>query len=182
MHFDIFSNLVGYFQKLSITYNLGQNCWDKFEKKNFFEKPSLPPVQCCSRSFRLMATKLRQIQHSFIDPFMLMTKHKIKEWPYSKFTLKFPYKCRFKKKKRMSHNENVLPEIQSKVLKKKKDLFYNHVPNCKKAKFMPEILQKKLSSSPRLHPYIYQKGPFSSNTKWIICKDAIHLIWLHLLL
>ena len=45
------------------SYNLGQNCWDKIENIFFSEKNPLPPNQCFSQSFRLLATKLGQIQH-----------------------------------------------------------------------------------------------------------------------
>ena len=51
------------FLKKSIIYNLGQNCWDKIENLFFREKTPLPPNQCCSQSFRLLATKLGQSQH-----------------------------------------------------------------------------------------------------------------------
>ena len=34
------SNLGWFFQKISITYNLGQNCWDKIENLFFSEKTS----------------------------------------------------------------------------------------------------------------------------------------------
>ena len=44
-------------------YNLGQNCWDKIENLFFSEKTPLPPNQCCWQSFRLLTTKLGQIQH-----------------------------------------------------------------------------------------------------------------------
>ena len=37
----------------------------------------------------------------------------------------------------MFHKENVLPKMQSEI-KKKKDFFYNHVANWKKAKVIPE--------------------------------------------
>ena len=57
------SNLVWFFHKISITYNLGQNCWDKIENLFFREKTPLPPNQYCSQSFRLLATKLGQSQH-----------------------------------------------------------------------------------------------------------------------
>ena len=57
------SNLVWFFHKISITYNLGQNCWDKIENLFFREKTPLPPSQCCWQSFRLLATKLGQSQH-----------------------------------------------------------------------------------------------------------------------
>ena len=38
----LFSNLGRYFQKISITYNLGQNCWDKIEGLFFSEKKPSP--------------------------------------------------------------------------------------------------------------------------------------------
>ena len=57
------SNLVWFFHKISITYNLGQNCWDKIENLFFREKTPLSQNQCCSQSFRRLATKLGQSQH-----------------------------------------------------------------------------------------------------------------------
>ena len=41
------SNLGCFFQKISITYDLGQNCWDKRENAFFSAKTALPPNQCC---------------------------------------------------------------------------------------------------------------------------------------
>ena len=58
-----FSNLGWFIQKIIITYSLAQNCWVKIEDLFFREKSPLPPNQCCSQSFRLLATKLGQIQH-----------------------------------------------------------------------------------------------------------------------
>ena len=53
-----FSNLGWFIQKI-ITYNLGQNCWDKIENLFFSEKTPLPPPnQCCSQSFSLLAKNL----------------------------------------------------------------------------------------------------------------------------
>ena len=57
------SNLGWFFQKISITDNLGQTCWDKTENLFFSEKVPLPKNQCCWQSFRLLTTKLVQIQH-----------------------------------------------------------------------------------------------------------------------
>ena len=57
------SNLGWLFQKISITYNLGQNCWDKIENLCSSEKSPLPPNQCCWQRFRLLTTKLAHIQH-----------------------------------------------------------------------------------------------------------------------
>ena len=56
------SNLEWYFQKISITYNLGQNCSDKIENLFFSEKNSLAQNQCCLQSFKFLTTKLSQIQ------------------------------------------------------------------------------------------------------------------------
>ena len=57
-----FSNVGRFFQKISITKSwtelLRQNRRSIFQWKN----PS-PPNQCCSQRFRLLATKLGQIQH-----------------------------------------------------------------------------------------------------------------------
>ena len=52
------NNLGWFFEKISITYNLGQNCWDKIENLFFREKTRLLPNQCCSRCFRFLTTKL----------------------------------------------------------------------------------------------------------------------------
>ena len=52
-----------FFQKISITYNLGQNFWDKIANLFFSEKTSLPQNQCCWKSFRPLTTKPGQIQH-----------------------------------------------------------------------------------------------------------------------
>ena len=57
------SNLGWFFQKISITYNLGQNCWDKIENLFSSEKTPLPLNQCCWQTFRLSTTKLGHIQH-----------------------------------------------------------------------------------------------------------------------
>ena len=46
------SNLGWFFQKESITYNLGQNCWDKIEKPFSREKTPLPLNQSSLQSFR----------------------------------------------------------------------------------------------------------------------------------
>ena len=51
------------FSKITITYNLVQNCWDKTENLFFREKTPLSSNQCCSESFSLLRTKLYQIQH-----------------------------------------------------------------------------------------------------------------------
>ena len=59
------SNLRWFFQKISITCNLVQNCWDKIENLFFSEKAPLPPNQCCWQSFRLLTAKLDQIQHGY---------------------------------------------------------------------------------------------------------------------
>ena len=53
------SSLGWIFQKISITYNLGQNCWEKIEWK----KNPVPQNQCCWQSFRLLTKELGQIQH-----------------------------------------------------------------------------------------------------------------------
>ena len=58
-----FNNLRRFFQKISITWNLEQKCWDKIEDLFFIEKNPLPPNQCCLQSFRVLAIKLDQIQH-----------------------------------------------------------------------------------------------------------------------
>ena len=58
------SNNLGWFiQKISITYRVGQNCWDKTENLFFIEKNPLPPSQGCLESFRRLRTKLGQIEH-----------------------------------------------------------------------------------------------------------------------
>ena len=57
------SNLGYFFQKTSITYNLGKNYWDKIENLFSTEKTLLPPNQCCWQSLRLLTTKFGQIQH-----------------------------------------------------------------------------------------------------------------------
>ena len=38
------NNLWWFFQKISVTYNLGQNCWDKMENLFSVEKPLSPQV------------------------------------------------------------------------------------------------------------------------------------------
>ena len=57
------SNLGWFFQKILITYNLGQNWRGKIENLFFSEKNLLHPNQRCSQSFRLLTAKLGQIQH-----------------------------------------------------------------------------------------------------------------------
>ena len=57
------SNMGWFFQKISITYNLGQNWRGKIENLFSSEKNLLHPNQRCSQSFRLLTTKLGQIQH-----------------------------------------------------------------------------------------------------------------------
>ena len=52
------SNLGWLFQKISITYNLGQNCCDKIENLFFSETASVHSNQYCLQSFGLLATKL----------------------------------------------------------------------------------------------------------------------------
>ena len=52
------SNLGWFFEKESITYNLGENCWDKIENLFFREKTPLHPNQCCLQSFRFWANKV----------------------------------------------------------------------------------------------------------------------------
>ena len=60
------SNLGWFFKKISITYNLGQNCWDEIENLFSSEKTTLPPNQCCWQNLRLLITKLGQIQHWYL--------------------------------------------------------------------------------------------------------------------
>ena len=57
------SNMQFWMNYFKVSYNLGQNCWDKIENLFFREKTPLPPSQCCWQSFRLLATKLGQSQH-----------------------------------------------------------------------------------------------------------------------
>ena len=60
-----FSNLRRFFQKISLSYNLGQNCRDKIENIFFSEKAPLSPNQRCLQSSKLLATKHFQIQNSY---------------------------------------------------------------------------------------------------------------------
>ena len=57
------SNWDGFFKEISITYNLGQNYWDKIENLFFSEKTLLPWNGWCLQSCRLLTTKLGLIQH-----------------------------------------------------------------------------------------------------------------------
>ena len=57
------SDLGWFFKKISVTYNLGQNSWDKISNLFSSEKSPLPPNQCCCQSLRLLTTKLGQIQN-----------------------------------------------------------------------------------------------------------------------
>ena len=52
-----------FFQKTSITYNLGKKCWDKKEFFFFQWKTPFPLNQCYLQSFRLLTKKLDQFQH-----------------------------------------------------------------------------------------------------------------------
>ena len=58
-----FSNSGCCFQKIPITFNLGQNCWDEIENLFFSEKTLLLPSQFCLQTFSLLTTILGQIQH-----------------------------------------------------------------------------------------------------------------------
>ena len=82
------SNLGWFFRKISITYNLGKNCWDKLENLFFFnEKTPLPPNKCNWQNFRLLTTKLVQIQHCYwrVRGRIWDFKHWVISWIYRIF-------------------------------------------------------------------------------------------------
>ena len=58
-----FTSLEWYFRKIPITYNLGQNCWDKIENLSLSKKTPLSPSLCHLLSCGHLTRNLGLVQH-----------------------------------------------------------------------------------------------------------------------